>query len=1022
MAIANNFQPCFWLVFHGSSPTGVSDSGAMKQISGSLVCNQFPPLSAKYPWLVAQYLEGEGHNTEDQFFYTIHNELPYYQCRIPELLEKRIQGYFHGWLKRLTSNGKLVHSLTCCNGKVYALSTDGTFAHFIIQVDIIVKYKEVVIKLMIFGSIPFPSSGRCGNNIQYLKGSSTELFYIDIYFERETKKIPADVYLFKTDMACINWEERVWFKDWDITNIRYPGCDNLQGSSSEDSETISEILDKLDISCEIWEEINDLKDAIFFIDLARDRLVSYSRVITSDLGGFIHIRGEMGETIYSYHLKRLTSNGKLVHSLTCCNGKVYALSTDSTFAHFIIQVDIIVKYKEVVIKLMIFGSIPFPSSGRCGNNIQYLKGSSTELFYIDIYFERETKKIPADVYLFKTDMACINWEERVWFKDWDITNIRYPGCDNLQGSSSEDSETISEILDKLDISCEIWEEINDLKDAIFFIDLARDRLVSYSRVITSDLGGFIHIRGEMGETIYSYHVKNDTISVYHIPSPMLPTTQAMCQCGNTGTDDGDEFKESHLLNISFHLLEMIMELCVGVEYMSFRATCKQCLLAAPLIKWSNETSLRRLHTYSLASPWLMVVDRKRGNMTFTDPMLGDNYYLKNSKVLIYQSEQICCSRFGWLLFNKKDLGCLVFFNPFTNDLRELPEAEHNLGSLCFSAPPTSLDCMVVGFKREHVYIHFVNQETKWRTLSLATEPHSVCFSTFYGRDLYALCKQGELMVMNNLGTEDYASKLVEAEDPKSYCEPSTQYFFTKCDQHCLLVGVGEYGKVIKVFKCNESKQAWEKVDSVGKHVIYICGTTCLCIEAKEPKMENKIFFPRLHTKNRKVVFYSLDTCSYHTFNGANFQDHLVDFFGTTYDLSHNLVSRSSTCLIDSQASFLSEDKGIESIEALSTLYDCIVARHIWLRFWKWWGISDPSQFSRKDVSARSLIPMESKSMVKALQGVFYILMWSIWKWRERLVHASVERDAILLEVIFPQIQQLSLLWISNQCGIFNLNW
>ena len=43
--------------------------------------------------------------------------------------------------------------------------------------------------------------------------------------------------------------------------------------------------------------------------------------------------------------------------------------------------------------------------------------------------------------------------------------------------------------------------------------------------------------------------------------------------------------ESHVFNIPFHLLEMVMKFCVGVEYLNFRATCKRCHLAAPLIQW-----------------------------------------------------------------------------------------------------------------------------------------------------------------------------------------------------------------------------------------------------------------------------------------------------------------------------------------------------------------------------------------------------------------------------------------------------
>ena len=60
-----------------------------------------------------------------------------------------------------------------------------------------------------------------------------------------------------------------------------------------------------------------------------------------------------------------------------------------------------------------------------------------------------------------------------------------------------------------------------------------------------------------------------------------------------------EYNGWHLLNLPVDILETIMEHCVGVEYMNFRATCKRCHLAAPPIKWSTKTSIRKLQTYSL---------------------------------------------------------------------------------------------------------------------------------------------------------------------------------------------------------------------------------------------------------------------------------------------------------------------------------------------------------------------------------------------------------------------------------------
>ena len=359
--------------------------------------------------------------------------------------------------------------------------------------------------------------------------------------------------------------------------------------------------------------------------------------------------------------------------------------------------------------------------------------------------------------------------------------------------------------------------------------------------------------------------------------------------GSVVTDGEVEYKESHLLNLPLDLLETIMDYCVGVEYMNFRATCKRFHLAAPLKKWRDESALKRLQAYSLISPWLMVLDKNQGIITFTDPNLGDNYIIKNLHMSSVGYQINCCSRFGWLLFLSTEFRCMVFFNPFTGDIRKLPNAGHYFYSACFSAPPTSPDCMVVGFSvsdERVVLIHYVAQEPSWRALRVDVDPCSIRFPTFFGQDLYALGDEGELIHFKDLGEENYSTTLVKANTPVSCCSTSpTQCYLMKCDRDLLKVIVDKYGECIEVFKLNESKPEWEKIDSLGKHMIYICDTACVCIEAKTPQMENKIYFPILHSNNKKIVFYSLETCRYHTFNGANIQQHLKDFFGTTYHLS-----------------------------------------------------------------------------------------------------------------------------------------
>lgn len=112
----------------------------------------------------------------------------------------------------------------------------------------------------------------------------------------------------------------------------------------------------------------------------------------------------------------------------------------------------------------------------------------------------------------------------------------------------------------------------------------------------------------------------------------------------------------------------------------------------------------------------------------------------------------------------------------------------------------------------------------------------------------------------------------------------------KRDQHLLLVTVGKLGEYVEVFKLNNCAKEWEKIDCLGRHMIYISGRTRLCIEAKTPQMENKIYFPPLHSKNGKIVFYSLETSRYHTFSGKNIKENVT--YGIEHVYAHTLIEPS----------------------------------------------------------------------------------------------------------------------------------
>ncbi|GJZ54065.1 hypothetical protein Tco_0608950 [Tanacetum coccineum] len=411
-----------------------------------------------------------------------------------------------------------------------------------------------------------------------------------------------------------------------------------------------------------------------------------------------YIDNQIFYTLHSPQLHYRCQIPELVGRQIRASFHVYALHSNvGECDDFVIEVQIVVKEKEVVINLLPFLKAPSISSHRYSlikssfNTIELIKGDCRELFCVSIAYENDTKEI-VDMHLYK-----------------------------------------------LDITRMTWEEMEDLKDAVFFIELASDCSIFCNAEIATELGGYVHILEETGKLLYSYNIKDRTMSLSLMASFVRSndvSSSAMLECryegGHGGSEQAkndnntemvvkvvadDEVKYntsstadeySHLLNLPFHILRMVMEFCLGVEYMKLRATCKNCHLASPPIQWSNTTLSRRLHTYSLLSPWLTVLNIHGGTITFTDPVFGDKYFISIPKELIDYS-RICCSKYGWLLMHK-EIGFMEFFNPFTRDIIELPRVSF-FASCCFPAPPTSPDCIVVGFTADmRCLVHFVDRE------------------------------------------------------------------------------------------------------------------------------------------------------------------------------------------------------------------------------------------------------------------------------------------------------------------------
>jgi hypothetical protein len=260
----------------------------------------------------------------------------------------------------------------------------------------------------------------------------------------------------------------------------------------------------------------------------------------------------------------------------------------------------------------------------------------------------------------------------------------------------------------------------------------------------------------------------------------------------------------------------------------------------------------------------------------------DDEYLINSDC------EICYSKDGWLLLTMNK-NCSYFFNPFRKEVIPFEYGPIIRSAKCvgFTHCPKSYKCVIVDFDEGYT---FDNKKTSiFRVIdNLTLYDYDISFSfqhdyfslynkspTFHNGLFYYLSNNGMLGVIkfreeDDEDEEEERARWIEIKDLQSPCTDSINSFLLECNGKQLSVFEGPFGKWVRVFELNESTGAWIKVESLGNHMLFV-GNTSFSAVANIPGMENKIYFPRFY--DQSIVFYSLETKKYHTFENevVNFE-------------------------------------------------------------------------------------------------------------------------------------------------------
>ncbi|KAI3928506.1 hypothetical protein MKW98_024107 [Papaver atlanticum] len=480
---------------------------------------------------------------------------------------------------------------------------------------------------------------------------------------------------------------------------------------------------------------------------------------------------------------------------------------------------------------------------------------------------------------------------------------------------------------KLDLSSMTWVLLKTLDDHVLFLCINMDTLESKKCYSSStaccsaaDMGlerGCLFYTLLEDQTLYTFEVEDNATTIImpclKLPTPwflptwiMMPTTvnskhvagrrrritdllvsqdttaanteEDMSRLSNSG-GELEALKQLDLLN-SNDISEAVARFLHPVDYNHFRLACKQNSVLLPAL---NRTSaIPRTITTTCSSPWLISIseDDEEANWDIVDPIHNNDKYLMKLSNQLLVGATIRFSEDGWLLLSngKKTVFC---YNPFTKAVIRLPDLpdDYVLGGMSFSLVPTSRDCVVaiisnwwelageneISFLVINPAKRVKNRTPSWTIYQFNYEGHVEdnfipCINNpvFYKGAFYCLDYNGMLGVFNLKGGVSW--KIL----PKSLKQFGGFYpsYLVECEEKLLLVNVGQSGKLVEIYRLDDSEMVWVKLNSLGKHALFISYTSSFSTVAPRSCMENNIYFPRLYAG--KVLYYSLDTCRYHS--------------------------------------------------------------------------------------------------------------------------------------------------------------
>ncbi|CAN0922662.1 F-box/kelch-repeat protein At1g57790 [Linum grandiflorum] len=346
------------------------------------------------------------------------------------------------------------------------------------------------------------------------------------------------------------------------------------------------------------------------------------------------------------------------------------------------------------------------------------------------------------------------------------------------------------------------------------------------------------------------------------------------------------------------LLQSILSRLYGKDVPVFQAVCRQWYsIHAPV--------------HDIAKQPLLLRYRPDNNCELYSPAYAKTYFLRELPDPLLRDTQIHSFNHGWLLLSRARK--FFFLHPTTGETILLPGSNSSLpfNVMCFSAPPTSPNCVVIrvfdakilfGIGRQEtdysrMYISFTRRgDTSWKVCWARQNTERMEFypgrrlvankiktnrcktrltckadfrwssyrsaPVFHKGAFYCISQEGRLGVFNP-NSRYNMWKVINVKCRSAFNNDKVAYLMESSRGELISVLVGE--EFVRVFRYDHVLKLWQSVYSIGDQVAFLSPTSSMMLSSKElqvKRFRNTIQFPSFHRHYN--LFYSLSTNRFHS--------------------------------------------------------------------------------------------------------------------------------------------------------------